>query len=253
MTAGSPGAQSDRIVRNRHLAPELEQAWPGECTGQAARVFKDFRYRTLDSWSRERRVIGKAEHLPGGANPRFVVTSLGPDTMAARALYEELYCARGRWRIASRSSSWRCLRTGPRRRRCRPTSRACILPPSCTAHGGLAALGLGGHAAGAGAMRHDPPEAAQGRRADPGQRAGRAAVVRRGLSGSGPVRAGAGPPPEPTAALLAVRAPDQRVEPRPSSPGSLRPSRGWHGRTSGKHLGSGRSDQGSARIRCLTL
>ena len=51
-------------------------------------MFKDFRYRTLDSWSRERRVIGKAEHLPRGANPRFVVTSLGAERMAARALYE---------------------------------------------------------------------------------------------------------------------------------------------------------------------
>ena len=41
-------------------------------------------------------MIGKAEHLPRGANPRFVVTSLGLEQMAARALYEEVYCARGR-------------------------------------------------------------------------------------------------------------------------------------------------------------
>ena len=40
-------------------------------------------------------MIGKAEHSPWGANPRFVVTSMGPETMAARALYEEVYCARG--------------------------------------------------------------------------------------------------------------------------------------------------------------
>ena len=90
------------------IVGRIRQRWPGveiwlrgdsgfcreelmawcERTGQAARVFKDFRYRTLDGWSRERRVIGKAEHLPRGANPRFVVTSLGPETMAARALYE---------------------------------------------------------------------------------------------------------------------------------------------------------------------
>ena len=87
-------AQNPRLKRS--LAPEMERARQ-ECerTGQAARVFKDFRYRTLDSWSRERRVIGKAEHLPRGANPRFVVTSLGAERMAARALYEEVYCARG--------------------------------------------------------------------------------------------------------------------------------------------------------------
>jgi hypothetical protein len=64
-------------------------------TGRAARVFKDLRYRTLDSWSRERRVVGKAEHLPQGPNPRFVVTSLTCTEMEARGLYEDLYCARG--------------------------------------------------------------------------------------------------------------------------------------------------------------
>jgi len=64
-------------------------------TGQPARVFKDFRYETLDSWSRKRRVVGKAEQTLLGANPRFVVTSLGPSDFDARALYEDLYCARG--------------------------------------------------------------------------------------------------------------------------------------------------------------
>jgi hypothetical protein len=33
-------------------------------------------YKTRQSWSRTRRVVGKAEHLPDKANPRFVVTSL---------------------------------------------------------------------------------------------------------------------------------------------------------------------------------
>jgi hypothetical protein len=66
-----------------------------EQTGQAARVFRDFRYRTLKSWSRKRRVVGKAEHLAQGPNPRFVVTSLTREEIDARALYEELYCARG--------------------------------------------------------------------------------------------------------------------------------------------------------------
>jgi hypothetical protein len=45
-------------------------------TGEAARVFTEFRYATLKTWERARRVIAKAEHLPGKANPRFVVTSL---------------------------------------------------------------------------------------------------------------------------------------------------------------------------------
>src|SRR5579884_2981442 len=64
-------------------------------TGLAARVFKEFAYQTRESWSRARRVIAKAEHLEKGANPRFVVTSLGAQRWKARELYEDLYCARG--------------------------------------------------------------------------------------------------------------------------------------------------------------
>jgi len=64
-------------------------------TGEAARMFVEFDYQTRSSWSRSRRVVGKAEYLDKGENPRFVVSSLSADTWAAQALYEELYCARG--------------------------------------------------------------------------------------------------------------------------------------------------------------
>ena len=66
-------------------------------TARAARRYRDFRWRTRQSWSRARRVVAKAEWLPGprGANPRFVVTSLTRKRIATRELYEELYCARG--------------------------------------------------------------------------------------------------------------------------------------------------------------
>src|SRR5271168_917659 len=64
-------------------------------TGKPARRFKDFTYATLDSWSRERRVVGKAEVTGGEANPRFVVTSLKPTQVGGRHLYEKIYCARG--------------------------------------------------------------------------------------------------------------------------------------------------------------
>jgi hypothetical protein len=81
---------------NRILGGELHRAKQEfEQTGKAARVFADFRYRTKKSWSGERRVVGKAEHLQKGPNPRFVVTSIGPDEMEARACYEDFYCARG--------------------------------------------------------------------------------------------------------------------------------------------------------------
>jgi hypothetical protein len=64
-------------------------------TGAAARMFSELRYRTLNSWSRERRVVAKAEHLGDKSNPRFVVSSFSTDRYDARALYEDLYCARG--------------------------------------------------------------------------------------------------------------------------------------------------------------
>ena len=64
-------------------------------TGESARVFTEFRYRTLDSWSRPRRVVAKSEYLPGKENPRFVVTSLARERYAAKRLYEVLYCQRG--------------------------------------------------------------------------------------------------------------------------------------------------------------
>ena len=68
-------------------------------TSKPARVFSEFSYRTKKTkkggWSRERRVVAKAEHIDGKENPRFVVTSLTSDEFAAQALYEELYCARG--------------------------------------------------------------------------------------------------------------------------------------------------------------
>jgi Transposase DDE domain group 1 len=63
--------------------------------GGPVRRFADFAWRTLDSWSRTRRVVAKAEHLPKGANPRFVVTSLAATAIDARTLYEDVYCARG--------------------------------------------------------------------------------------------------------------------------------------------------------------
>ena len=81
---------------SRILGQELHEAkLQFEATGQPARVFKDFTYQTRKSWSRPRRVVGKAEHLAKGSNPRFVVTSLSAEEVDARALYEDVYCARG--------------------------------------------------------------------------------------------------------------------------------------------------------------
>ena len=88
------------LAKNRRLLQkignELVQARDHfEQTQQASRVFTHFHYRTRKTWSCSRRVIAKAEHLPKGANPRFIVTNLPEDYAAPKALYEKHYCARG--------------------------------------------------------------------------------------------------------------------------------------------------------------
>jgi hypothetical protein len=88
------------LARNKRLAriirPEMQQArLQHQTTGQPARVFAEFSYRTHNSWSCARRVVAKAEYLDKGDNPRFIVTSLMAEQWAAQGLYEKFYCARG--------------------------------------------------------------------------------------------------------------------------------------------------------------
>jgi len=88
------------LARNERLSGEIEAEMAkaqaaAEASGRSARRFRDFRWATLKSWSRMRRVTGKAEWTEGKANPRFIVTSLPRCTVDARRLYEDIYCARG--------------------------------------------------------------------------------------------------------------------------------------------------------------
>jgi hypothetical protein len=88
------------LARNARLeaaiAADLAQVRAvSERTGQPARRFKDFAWSTRNSWSRFRRVIGKAEWTTGEAKPRFIVTSLAATAVDARRRYEAIYCARG--------------------------------------------------------------------------------------------------------------------------------------------------------------
>jgi hypothetical protein len=77
-------AKNERLLKL--LKGEMEEAKKQfEATGLASRVFGEKRYRTLDSWSCERRVVGKAVRLEKGANPRFAVTSLRLEQYDARA------------------------------------------------------------------------------------------------------------------------------------------------------------------------
>jgi hypothetical protein len=66
-----------------------------KASGEAERAFTEFQYQTRKSWERPRRVIAKAEQLPGRANPRFIVTNLEDRFLTPQHLYEKLYCARG--------------------------------------------------------------------------------------------------------------------------------------------------------------
>jgi hypothetical protein len=87
-------ARNGRLVAE--LADPLGQAEAqARRTGRPARRFRDFAWSTRESWSRQRRVIGKAEWTAGKANPRFLVTSLRRSEVKARRLYEAIYCARG--------------------------------------------------------------------------------------------------------------------------------------------------------------
>jgi DDE family transposase len=87
-------AQNSRLLKL--IAEPMAQAFQEfQVTKQPVRVFAELMYKTLDTWSQERRVVAKAEHLQKGANPRFVVTSLSSEYRPARVLYEHDYCARG--------------------------------------------------------------------------------------------------------------------------------------------------------------
>jgi hypothetical protein len=87
-------ARNDRLLGE--IATELAAAKAESAmTGTSARRFRDFTWRTLDSWSRARRVVAKAEWTRDEANPRFVVTSLKRAEAAARHLYEGVYRGRG--------------------------------------------------------------------------------------------------------------------------------------------------------------
>src|SRR5947209_4120065 len=82
------------LAKNKRLVTEItaELAAAEEdstASGQPARRFKEFSWSTRDSWSRQRRVIAKAEWTGGAANPRFVVTSLSAEEAAPQPLYED--------------------------------------------------------------------------------------------------------------------------------------------------------------------
>ena len=98
------GAAHGVVLELKRIVALLREAWPQvriaarqlqQASGKAGRQFQELRYRTLESWSCERRVVAKVESLPRGENPRFIVTSVAVTEWEGRRLYEEVYCARG--------------------------------------------------------------------------------------------------------------------------------------------------------------
>jgi hypothetical protein len=87
-------AKNSRLLEM--ITEQAEQAGVQyEATKQPTRVFAELRYEMRDSWSRERRVVAKAEHLDKGAKPRFVVKSLDLQQDPTEDLFEADYCSRG--------------------------------------------------------------------------------------------------------------------------------------------------------------
>ncbi|HEV6966102.1 IS1380 family transposase [Roseateles sp.] len=85
------GLQKNATLEWFSALPSLALAEQYQASGAKQRLIGEFQYASRN-WERERRVIARLEHGEQGANPRFVVTSLGGD---ASELYERLYCARG--------------------------------------------------------------------------------------------------------------------------------------------------------------
>ena len=159
------------LARNQRLRRMIgQQLWEAgqqwQHTGKPARVFTEFNtHRTRKGWDRERRVVAKAEHIDGKENPRFVVTSLREQEWAARALYEDLYCARGEMenRIKEQFSLF-ADRVSAETMRANQTAPVSFGDGVCAGQR-AAPAGAQSDGTGAGAGVHDPDQAAEDRRA----------------------------------------------------------------------------------------
>ena len=234
------------LARNPRLVAELDAdlaaaAAEHAATGQPARRFKEFSYATLDSWSRARRVIGKAEHLAKGPNPRFIVTSLPPSVIDGRILYERVYCARGEMenRIKEQQLDLFADRTSAATMRAQ-SAAAVVRVVRLRAARGLAPHRVAPHPVPGRHLWHDPPEAAQARREGHGLGAPDQGGDRLGLPVPHRVRARPSRlatwtgPPRARAAAERLVSPDpptrrcpRRAQPRPQAPPNFKRARAY--------------------------
>jgi hypothetical protein len=144
----------------RIMASEMEQSCAeSKRTGLPFRSYKDFEYQTLDSWSRSRRVVGKAEYLIDKPNARFVVTSLPIEEVDRQTLYENEYCGRGD--MENRIKEQKSSHIGGHH--ARESTAALVLLGSLSDDERSSQAGAQGHGTGQSAMRFDPAQAVQNR------------------------------------------------------------------------------------------
>ena len=171
------------LARNERLRSLIEDALQQasrqqQQTGRTARVFSEFGYQTRQSWSRARRVVGKAEQLVGKENPRYVVTSLEAESWAAGPAVVRTTLLRARGGRESDQGAVEFVRRSHEQRDAAGQSAAAVsVDAGVRVAGGAAAAGAGGHAVGAGPDGDDPAGVVEDRRAGEGERVAGAAVA----------------------------------------------------------------------------
>ena len=190
-----PIATAMEAVRQRRQAG----VWEG-----GAGCSRSYATRRWDTWTRERRVVAKVEHLPRGENPRFIVTSVPVQECAGRRLYEVVYCGRGEMenRIKEQQLGLFADRTSSRKLAANQL-RLYFSSFRLRDAAAVAPVGAGGNGAGIRTVLDDPPESAEDRGPGPGHQSQGLVVLFRELSVRGVVEAGPGPIASLPASVLA--------------------------------------------------
>ena len=121
------------LARNKRLSGAIEDALAAAAadsrrTGKPARRYQELVWTTRKSWSRERRVVAKAEWTHGKARASSSPRSAPARSRPAGSMKRSIAPA-ATWRTASRNARPICSPTALRLPPCGPTSCACGSPP----------------------------------------------------------------------------------------------------------------------------
>ena len=94
-----PGVGAERSAEAEDRDPDGDRPEVAAGDGQGREAVPGTALSDAQSWSCERRVVAKVEHLPRGKNPRFIVTSVPVQECDGRRLYEESTARGETWRI----------------------------------------------------------------------------------------------------------------------------------------------------------